>query len=70
MIVRVIEPPEPIVAPEDVPGVQAGDAAVEAMVAAVTATIDGPGRWLGRCLCPQTLELHMNCWTRRAIDLP
>jgi hypothetical protein len=57
MPVRVIIPPDPIVAPEDISGVQAGDTAVEAMIAAVTEVIDGPQGWLGRSLGPQTLEM-------------
>jgi hypothetical protein len=56
MSVRVVIPPDPIVAPEDISGVQAGDTAVEAMIAAVTEEIDGPQGWLGRSLGPQTLE--------------
>lgn len=57
---RVITPPAPVVAPEDISGVQAGDTAVEAMIAAVTATIDGPFGWLGRALGLQTLEKSLD----------
>lgn len=61
MNVRVIVPPEPIVMPADIPGTHAADdAAVRAMIQAVTETIDGPGGWLGRSLGAQTLELSGN----------
>lgn len=58
MTVRVINPPEPIVTPADIAGSHsADDAAVAAMIQAVTEQIDGPDGWLGRALGPQTLML-------------
>ncbi len=69
-MLRVIVPPEPIVTPADIPGAHApDDAAVRAMIQAVTETIDGPGGWLGRALGPQTLELTGH-FTYRRIRLP
>jgi hypothetical protein len=70
MSIRVVVPPDPIVAPEDISGVQSGDATVEDMIAAVTETIDGPDGWLGRCLGPQTLELRLEHWPCQAMKLP
>lgn len=56
MTVRVLIPPDPIVTPDEVPG-GADSAMVQAMIQAVTETIDGPNGWLGRALGEQTLEL-------------
>lgn len=55
-MLRVVTPPEPIVAPEDIAGVTAGDTGVAGLIAAVTEEIDGPSGWLGRSLGPQTIE--------------
>jgi hypothetical protein len=55
-MLRVVAPPEPIVAPENIAGVTAGDTAVAGLIAAVTEEIDGPSGWLGRSLGPQTIE--------------
>lgn len=58
MRVRVITPPTPIVTPANIAGSHASnDAAVAALIAAVTEDIDGPGGWLGRALGPQVLEI-------------
>lgn len=71
MILRVVSPPEPIVAPADIAGSHgANDAKVMAAIAAVTEEIDGPTGWLGRALGPQTLELRLDCFDGREIDLP
>jgi hypothetical protein len=64
----VITPPDPIVTPEDM-GAASGDAALKAMIQAVTEEIDGPGGWLGRALGPQTLELR-GCFGCGPIYLP
>jgi hypothetical protein len=69
MTVRVIVPPPQLVSPEDIPGVDVGDSAVAAMIAAVTATLDGPSGWLGRSLGLQTLEISREVWCDR-ISLP
>lgn len=71
MSVRVITPPSPIVTPADIAGSHAeDDAAVAAMIHAVTEEIDGPGGWLGRSLGPQTLELTLSGFGGRNIGLP
>lgn len=58
MSVRVLVPPQPIVTPSDVPGDYAdGDATVKALIAAATASIDGPNGMLQRALGAQTLQL-------------
>jgi len=58
MTLRVIVPPQPIVAPGDIPGSHAADdQRVAAMIAAATAEIDGPDGWVGRAFGAQTLEL-------------
>lgn len=66
MSIRVITPPEPFVLPSDIAGDHAADdAAVAAMIEAVTETIDGYTGWLGQCLGPQLLEWSMRAWPRR-----
>lgn len=71
MSLRVITPPSPIVTPADIAGDHAADdAAVAAMIAAVTEEIDGPTGWLGRALGPQTLELTLPAFCGRAVRLP
>ncbi|WP_416065413.1 hypothetical protein ACK9YZ_01305 [Rhizobium sp. ZK1] len=70
MLVRVVIPPSPIVLPEDIAGVDAGDTFVEAMIAAVTGELDGPDGWLGRCLGEQTLEVALDCWPCAPLRLP
>lgn len=55
-MLRVVVPPQPIVTPADIAGVAVGDAAVAALIAAVTEEIDGPSGWLGRALGVQTIE--------------
>jgi hypothetical protein len=63
MLIRVITPPKPFVLPSDVAGNHAADdAAVAAMIAAVTGTIDSYRGMLGRCLGPQLLEWSMSSW--------
>jgi uncharacterized phiE125 gp8 family phage protein len=62
MIVRVITPPEPIVTwAEAQKHLRLDDdeeqAYVEALIAAATGWIDGPGGWLGRAVGRQLLEL-------------
>lgn len=67
MRVRVITPPAPIVTPANIAGDHASsDAAVAALIAAVTEDIDGPGGWLGRALGPQTLEIVAGCFSEIA----
>ena len=68
MVVRVVEPPEPIVTPADIAGDHgADDAKVKALIAAATEAIDGPTGTLGRCLGPQLLEWSswISCETTR-----
>ncbi|RWC28815.1 hypothetical protein [Mesorhizobium sp.] len=62
MRARVIIPPDPIVTSADIAGAGAGNAAVDALIQAVTEDIDGPGGWLGRSLGPQTIELFVSSW--------
>lgn len=71
MSTRVLSPPEPILLPTDIPGTHADDdQAVAAMIAAVTAEIDGPEGWLGRCIGPQTIEWRLSCWSAVCDGLP
>lgn len=75
MRVRVITPPAAIVTPSAIAGSHSSsDAAVTAMIQAVTEDIDGPGGWLGRALGPQTLEIVAGCFSeiacRGVIRLP
>ncbi|WP_375458882.1 head-tail connector protein [uncultured Enterovirga sp.] len=76
MSVVVIEPPEPIVSLtqakrqlrvelED----STDDEMIEGLIAAATATIDGPSGWLGRALGRQTLELRGPCFLP-GVELP
>lgn len=47
------------------------DAMIEAMIDAVTGTIDPATRgWLGRALRPQTWELRLDCFPGERIDIP
>ncbi|MDR7034498.1 hypothetical protein [Mesorhizobium sp. BE184] len=62
MRARTIIPPDPIVTSAEIAGAGESDAAVDALIQAVTEDIDGPGGWLGRALGPQTLELSLDCW--------
>lgn len=62
MIVRVIDPPDPIVSWLDAQRHLRLDgddekAYVEGLIAAATSWIDGPSGWLGRAVGEQTLEL-------------
>lgn len=71
MAIRVITPPSPIVTPADIAGDHAADdAAVAAMIEAVTEEIDGPTGWLGRAIGPQTLELTLPAFCHRNVRLP
>ncbi|NTF80843.1 hypothetical protein G6K88_07705 [Agrobacterium rhizogenes] len=71
MSTRVLSPPEPIVLPSDIPGSHAeDDQMVAAMIAAVTAEIDGPEGWLGRCIGPQTIEWRVCCWADLCAGIP
>lgn len=71
MRVRVIVPPEPIVTPDEIAGSHAGDdATVAGLIAAVTATIDGPGGWVGRAFGVQTLEAVLDSWPSCFLRLP
>lgn len=56
MNLHVIIPPEPLLGSEDIPGHNAGDAAIEALIAAAQEEIDGPDGWVGRAFGVQTLE--------------
>lgn len=76
MSVKVIVPPEPIV---DMDTAKAhlrvdgtyDDAYIEALIAAATGWIDGPGGgWLGRALGRQTLEMSLCSWGSGPICLP
>jgi uncharacterized phiE125 gp8 family phage protein len=65
MAVVVITQPEPVVTVLEAKAhlrleadITDEDEIVEAMVAAATANLDGPGGWLGRALGAQTLELR------------
>jgi hypothetical protein len=70
MNVRVVIPPSPIVEPVHIAGSHAADdAAVAAMIQAVTEEIDGPSGWLGRSLGAQLLVLSLECWPSK-IRLP
>lgn len=57
-MIRVIEPPAPIVVPADV-GAATGDQATINMIAAATEEIAAPTGWLNRSLGAQTLELSV-----------
>lgn len=70
MSVRVIVPPQPIMASNEIPGMTADDADVESMIKAVVGQWDGPDGWLGRCIGPQTLEMALDCWFGRSLRLP
>lgn len=64
----VVIPPMPVVTWEDadqhlhLSGDTSQKAEVEAMIAAATATLDGPDGWLGRALGQQTLEVRLDAW--------
>ncbi|TAM96311.1 MAG: hypothetical protein EPN45_21085 [Rhizobiaceae bacterium] len=64
MSIRVVTPPSAvIVKPSDLAGgYQDTDVQAQAVIAAVTETIDGPTGWLGRAIGPQTLELTLDGW--------
>lgn len=67
----VIDPPEPIVTPADIPGSHsATDAAVTAYIAAATEQVDGPGGWVGRAFGVQTLEYRADGFPCDEIELP
>ena len=56
MTIRVVQSPSPIVTPAELGGVAVDNAVAEALIAAVTAELDGPMGKLGRCFGPQTIE--------------
>lgn len=63
MPVRVVQPPDPLVTPGDIPGAhEVSEAAVAALIAAYQATIDGPAGWVGRSFGVQVLEASLACW--------
>lgn len=58
MTLSVVDPPEPILTPADIPGTHtSSDPRMIALIAAVTEQIDAPNGWLGRSLGEQTLLL-------------
>lgn len=58
MSIRVVQAPEPIVTPGDVPGEHEGDdATIKALIAAAIEELDGPTGMLQRAIGPQTLEV-------------
>lgn len=64
----VVTPPAPVVTWADadqhlkLSGDTGQQAEVEAMIAAATATLDGPDGWLGRSLGRQTIEVRFDAW--------
>ncbi len=70
MSVRVVVPPQPFMASNEIPGMTADDADVEGMIAATVAQWDGPDGWLGRAIGPQTLELALDRWFCSSLQLP
>lgn len=73
----VVTPPAPVVTWADadshlkLDGDTSQQIEVEAMIAAATATLDGPGGWLGRALGPQTIEARFdNYCAPYRLDLP
>ena len=67
MIVRIVEPPEPIVTWEEAKKhlrVRDGEQDyVEALIAAAQDWFDGPNKWLGHSFGLQTYDLLTSCWT-------
>jgi uncharacterized phiE125 gp8 family phage protein len=76
MRVLVVTPPDPVVTWEDadahlkLDGDTDQQAEVEAMIAAATQSLDGPGGWLGRAIGQQTLELRIDGWPTPCMALP
>lgn len=76
MRVVVVTPPEPVISFEEAAqhlklgGNQAERALVEGMIAAATATIDGPDGWLGRSLGAQTIQARLDAFHGSEIRLP
>lgn len=76
MRVVVVTPPDPVISFEEAAqhlklgGNQAEKVLVEGMIAAATATIDGPEGWLGRSLGAQTLEARFNAFHGSEVRLP
>jgi hypothetical protein len=69
-MLRVVTPPSAIVKPSELSGGYADDdARVQAVIAAVTETIDGPTGWVGRALGPQELD-YSGWFDHRHIKLP
>lgn len=76
MRVRVITRPDPVVTWEDAEqhlslgGDVTQKTQVEAMIAAATANLDGPGGWLGRAIGAQVLEAYADSFGCGEITLP
>lgn len=72
----VITPPDPVVTWEDadkhlkLDGDVSQQAEVEAMIAAATATLDGPDGYLGRAIGVQTLEARFDYACDNSVALP
>lgn len=59
----VIDPPDALMSPADIPGSHApDDATVAAWIASATSILDGPNGWLGRALGVQKLKLTAACF--------
>jgi hypothetical protein len=71
MTTRVLEAPEPIITPADVPGDhESNDARIAALIAAAQEDIDGPTGWVGRAFGVQTLEATIDVTGVRVMPLP
>lgn len=68
MTLRVVQAPSPIVLPTELGSLAVDDTTAAAIIAAVTAELDGPLGKLGRCFGPQTIEAEFAPACR--IDLP
>ena len=67
MRINVIQPPQPVVDPDEIPaGHGMTDEAMAGIIAAAQAMIDGPSGWVGRAFGIQTLELVANRFSCRA----
>lgn len=72
----VVTPPAPIVGWADLDahlrlfGDDSERAYIEGLAVAATATIDGPGGWLGRCLGRQELEARLDGFAPAGLKLP
>lgn len=67
MRINVVQPPQPVVDPDDIPaGHGMTDEAMAGIIAAAQAMIDGPSGWVGRAFGIQTLELVANRFSCRS----